>query len=413
VTLPKTVHSAFDGGQPEMTKLVHITTLPQTAASFLQGQLSWLQQQGFQVTVMSSPGAQLEEFARREGICWQALPTLRRNLSPWHDTRAVRELADRLRELAPQIVHAHTPKAGLIGMAAAAIANVPVRIYQLHGLRFETSLGWRRAVLKSAERITCRLADRVICVSPSLRRRCLEEGLFDEQRSTVLCHGSVNGIDVEAFAGHDDLHQLRHETRQRMGIPADALCLGFVGRLVSDKGVVELHQAWRQLRAQFPSLHLLIVGPFELHDAVPPAVQHQLQHDRRVHLTGLDWNTRGYYAAMDVFTLPSHREGLGHVLLEAGAMGLPVVSCRVTGCVDAVCDGRTGRLIPRGDAVALAKAIAMYLGDADLRRRHGQAGREWVKRRFAQQPIWHALHQEYLRLVPQSSLVALDARPAA
>jgi glycosyltransferase involved in cell wall biosynthesis len=190
-------------------------------------------------------------------------------------------------------------------------------------------------------------------------------------------------------------------------MPSDALCLGFVGRLVRDKGILELHEAWQQLRVQYPQLHLLVVGPFESQDAVPPEVRHQLQRDRRVHLTGLDWNTRGYYAAMDVLTLPSHREGLGHVLLEAAAMGLPVVSCRVTGCVDAVLEGRTGTLVPPGDSLALALAIARYLDDRELRHRHGTAGQQWVRGRFAPRPIWQALQREYRCLLQTNSRPAV------
>jgi glycosyltransferase involved in cell wall biosynthesis len=381
-----------------MFRLVHLTTLPQTAASFLHGQLSWLRQQGFDITLVSSPGVQLAEFAAREGVQWRALE-MTRSIAPAADTRAIGKLAAYLRRLRPHLVHAHTPKAGLVGMAAATLAGVPVRVYQLHGLRFETARGYRRRLLKAIERLTCRLAHRVICVSPSLKARGLQEGLYEESHATVLQHGSANGLDVDAFLGQDDVAALRAHTRRRLGIPLDAVCVGFVGRLVRDKGVLELAAAWQRLRAEFPRLHLLLVGPFEAHDAIPRSVQQQLQTDERVHLTGLDWQTRGYYAAMDVFTLPSHREGLGHVLLEAGAMELPVVSCRVTGCVDAVVPEVTGILVPPGDSPSLAAGIARYVRDPQLCRRHGQAGRRWVKSRFAPEPIWHAVYEEYQRLL--------------
>jgi glycosyltransferase involved in cell wall biosynthesis len=385
-----------------MIRVVHITTLPQTAASFLQGQLAWLGRQGFEVTLVSSPAQQLVEFARSEGIGWHALP-MTRQITPLRDSESVRRLAGILRRLAPHIVHSHTPKAGMVGMLAARLAGVPVRVHQLHGLRFETARGSHRWLLKASERLTCQLAQRVICVSPSLRDAAIQEHIVSARRATVLRHGSVNGLDVDAYVGTDDLVQLGAATRRRLGIPPDALCLGFVGRLVRDKGLVELHSAWQTLRGRFPRLHLLLVGPFETHDAVPRAIRQSLEADDRVHLPGLDWNTRGYYAAMDVFALPTHREGLGHVLLEAAAMGLPVVSCRVTGCVDAVKDGCTGTLVPRRDVRELTEAVARYLTDAELRRRHGDAGRAWVRARFAPLPIWQSLRQEYESLLRASS----------
>jgi glycosyltransferase involved in cell wall biosynthesis len=381
-----------------MIRLVHITTLPQTAASFLQGQLAWLSRHGYEVTLVSSPGSQLAEFAHDEGIDWHELP-MTRQITPRHDVQSVRQLARFLHQRNPQIVHSHTPKAGMVGMMAAQLAGVPVKVHQLHGLRFETARRGRRWLLKQTERLTCRLASRVICVSPSLQRMAIDQRIVSARQSTVLCHGSVNGLDVDVFMGREDLTRLGAATRRRLGIPPDALCLGFVGRLVRDKGIVELHAAWQTLREQFPQLRLLLVGPFESQDAVPAPVRRSLEADERVHLTGLDWNTRGYYAAMDLFTLPTHREGLGHVLLEAAAMGLPVVSCQVTGCVDAVKPGCTGALVPRGNAQALAEAIAHYLKNPALGRRHGAAGRAWVRQQFAQQPIWQALAREYEELL--------------
>ncbi len=388
-----------------MVRLVHITTLPQTAASFLQGQLGWLRQHGMDITIISSPGAQLSAFAEQEGIHWQAVP-LQRAISPGRDLAAVRCLAKHLSRIRPHIVHAHTPKAGLVGMLAATWCQVPVRIYHLHGLRFETSQGTRRGILHFAERTTCRLAHRVLCVSNSLRERGLEENLFGSDKCRVLAHGSINGLDVDRFVCGLDRAGLRRAVRQRFGIPTEAPCLGFVGRLVRDKGVVDLHAAWRRLRAEFPALHLLLVGPFETQDPVPPEVRVDFQQDPRVHLTGLDWEPRPYYAAMDVFTLPSHREGLGNVLLEASAMELPVVGCHVTGCVDAVAPDETGRLVPPKDPAALAAAIAQYLQDPQLARAHGQAGRDWVRGRFAPPQIWQAGLEEYGALLRGKGIVA-------
>jgi glycosyltransferase involved in cell wall biosynthesis len=182
--------------------------------------------------------------------------------------------------------------------------------------------------------------------------------------------------------------------------------VGFVGRIVRDKGIVELYQAWKILRARDLNLHLLLVGPFDPQDPVPPGIESRLRKDPRAHLTGMDWDTPRLYAAMDVVSLPTYREGFPNVPIEAAAMGLPVVATRIPGCVDAVQDGVTGTLVPPADAHALARAIEAYVTDPVLRRRHGVAGRERVLREFRQEVIWEALYREYLRLLRERRLPA-------
>ncbi len=208
--------------------------------------------------------------------------------------------------------------------------------------------------------------------------------------------GSINGVDAQRRFDPDLVGPAaRKETRERFGIPLDALVVGFIGRIVRDKGLVELAGAWSILRDAYTELHLLTVGPFEPRDPVPPETEHLLRTDPRIHLAGLDWNTPPLYAAMDVVALPSHREGFPSVPLEAAAMALPVVATKVPGCLDAVVDGVTGVLVDAGDTAALADSIRRYLDDPRLRARHGAAGRERVLRDFQRERVWRALHEVY------------------
>jgi glycosyltransferase involved in cell wall biosynthesis len=186
--------------------------------------------------------------------------------------------------------------------------------------------------------------------------------------------------------------------------------VGFVGRLVREKGVVELWDAWRTLRAELPDLRLVLVGPREPHDPIPAEVARALELDPRVLLAGSDRDTPRWFRAMDVVALPSWREGFPVVPLEAAAVALPVVATEVPGCVDAVVDGVTGRLVPPRDAVALAAALRAYLVDPALRARHGSAARARVLADFDQRRIWDALHAEYVRSVEDARRARAGSR---
>ena len=191
------------------------------------------------------------------------------------------------------------------------------------------------------------------------------------------------------------------------------LVFGFIGRIVRDKGIVELAGAWNELRRIFPDLHLLLVGPAEPQDPIPAEVDHALRNDSRVHFVGEQSNTPPFYTIIDVLALPSHREGFANVLLEAAALELPVVATRIPGCMDAVQDGVTGTLVPPHDATSLARALCRYLRDPALRRHHGAAGRERVLRDFRPEILWQAVYQEYVRCLLRKGLMPQGENPFA
>jgi glycosyltransferase involved in cell wall biosynthesis len=392
-------------------RLVHITTVPY-ALFYFSGQVGYMKARGFEVYALSSPGNLLSVFSEKEGIQVKAIKMLRR-LTPCRDFVALFKIWRWLRGLRPEIVHAHTPKGGLLGMFGAWLVRAPVRIYHVHGLRFVTATGWRRRLLISSEKWSCRLAHQVLCVSASVRTLALEAGLCPAEKIKVLLHGSCNGVDSkDRFNPSKVAASTRGDSRAKYRIPNDALVLGFVGRIVWSKGIVELAQAWSDLRDEFPDLHLLMAGPIEPEDPLPTEVEELLRRDQRVHLIGEDWDTPPLYAAMDVFVLPTYREGLPIVLLEAAAMNLPVVATRVSGCVDVVADGITGILVPPCDSRELAGAIRSYLKDPQLRRQHGSAAREHVIREFNQENIWLAMYQEYAGCLSRKELAPPVSEPA-
>jgi glycosyltransferase involved in cell wall biosynthesis len=383
--------------------LLHVTTIPMSL-TFLRGQVGYMQSRGLRVHALSSPGPDLHAFAEREGVTVSAVEMPRR-ITPLRDLRAVAGILRELRRIRPTIMHAHTPKGGLLGMIAAAVHRAPVRIYHMRGLPLTGASGMKRRLLWATEWLACRLAHRVLCVSHSVRREAVEARICPPQKIQVLLGGSGNGVDATGRFDPDAYDDgVRAETRARFGIPRDAVVIGFVGRIVRDKGVVELAAAWRELRERYPHLHLLVVGPSESQDPVPEETERLLREDPRVRLAGMDWNTPPLYAAMDLVALPTYREGFPNVPLEAAAMRLPVVTTRIPGCVDAVADGVTGLLVPAHDSTALRAALERYLDDPELRLLHGAAGRERVLCEFRQEALWEALYDVYRRLLKERGI---------
>jgi glycosyltransferase involved in cell wall biosynthesis len=203
-------------------------------------------------------------------------------------------------------------------------------------------------------------------------------------------------VDASRFAPTPETMTRAAELRHQLGIPAEAPVVLFVGRLTCDKGIPELMEAFLRLGNQFPDLRLLLVGCFEDGDPLPVRTRKSLEAHSRVIFAGAVRDTAPYYAMADVVVLPSHREGLPTVVLEAQAAGKPVIGAAATGIVDVVADGETGLLFPVGDVPALAEALARLIADKALATKLGFAGQAQVKHKFRQEQIWEELYREYL-----------------
>jgi dTDP-4-amino-4,6-dideoxygalactose transaminase/glycosyltransferase involved in cell wall biosynthesis len=384
-------------------KLVHIVTSPVTAWSFLRGQLRFMKERGFDVTLISAPGWELDEIAKREGVQAIALPMLREP-APIRDAVALAKLTRLLRRLRPDIVHCGTPKASLLGGLAARFAGVPTRVMTLHGMRADGLTSRAGKLVLLMERTSCKSAQRIYCVSESLKSRAIELELAPESKLRVLGPGTANGIDAERFSRSPALLRRSDALREKIQLPAQVPVLGFVGRLVRDKGVAELMGAYRQLKGEFPNLRLLLVGSLENYDGLDAELRSQIVNDPHVIHTGFLEDTEAAYPLMTLLTLPTYREGFPYVPMEAAAMGLPVVATRVTGCVDAVVDGVTGTLVPPRDTTSLVNAIGLYLRDPSLCRAQGAAARQRVEQDFRPEPIWQLLYEEYSALLKESGV---------
>jgi len=381
-----------------VTRLVYLVTHPITADCFLRGQLSYLRQEGFDVHLISAPGPRLELIAQATGVTTHAIG-FEREMRPWSDLVALKRLTALLKRLAPDLVNASTPKAGLLGLLAARLAGVHGRVYLVRGLRMETARGIKRLLLAAAERSAAAAATRIFCVSTSLRRRYVGLKLAGNKPVEVLGSGSSNGVSIARFAPARQA-ATREAVRAALGLAPKAPVVGFVGRLTRDKGIADLVSAFIEtvLPAQ-PQARLVLFGEFESGDPVDSRTHRRIEAEASILTHPFAPELAGEYAAFDVLAFPSYREGFPNVPLEAAACALPVVGYRATGTVDAVVDGATGTLVDIGDSAALGRALLTYLHNPDLRRAHGVAGFERAAQDYQPETVWQAWQSVYRQIL--------------
>lgn len=325
---------------------------------------------------------------------------LERDIAPLADLRALAGLWRHFRIERYQLVHTLTPKAGLLGMLAAWLAGVPLRLHTFQGEVWVTRRGALRWLLKNLDRLLARLATDLLVVSASEREFLIAAGLIPAAKSRVLNHGSIAGVDCERFKPDASA---RAALRIELGIPADAPVFLFIGRLKRDKGVLDLARAYAALAREDAACRLLIVGPDE--DGLLPEIEQACAACRaRLHIAGLSAVPERYMRASDVLCLPSYREGFPVTILEAAAAGLPALGSRIYGITDAIVEGETGLLFEAGDVTQLAQSMRTLAGDASLRRRLGQSARERALRDFPQAQLTAALLAHYRQLLARRRL---------
>lgn len=376
-------------------KIIHVTTSP-ISLPFLEGQIGYLRRQEVEVLASASPGPELEAFGRKLTIPTRAVPMARR-IAPVADLVSLWRLWVLFRNELPDVVHSHTPKAGLLASCAAWLACVPVRIFHIHGLPYSAGGGLASFLLRCATRLSCIASTNVWSVSPSIREVAITDSLCGPEKIDVLAGGSIDGVDAES--------RFRPKDGERSGV----FTVLFAGRLANDKGIRELAETWDRIRVRFPEARLIVAGEPDERDRAERKVLDRFRADGRVSMRGWVQDMPSLYGEADVLVLPTYREGLGMVLIEASAMGLPVVATDIPGCRDAVVQGVTGTLVPVGDSEATAAAVIRYGEDADLRRKHGTAGRERVIAEFAPERIWKLTAEKYRQFVEEHQLVRSSA----
>lgn len=350
-----------------------------SARGFMGGQAPFLIKRGWEVVLACSDEGAVEQFATEEGIRYFPLP-LERAPSLWDDIKGWRALWGTLRTVAPDVALWGSPKASLLGTLACRFQRIPA-VYVLHGLRLEGASGLKRAVLRLLEAITCRLATVVVADGFALRDLAEQLKLVPRGSALVLAQGSANGVDSR-------LAPPRY--RAELGLGNEDLIVAFAGRITIDKGITELTTAWMEVARTCPRAHLVVAGRADGSDPEAASLREGLEHLPHTHLIGHIDDLDRLWADTDVVVLPSYREGLPLVIIEAAAAGVPAVVTDCTGGPESVEDGETGVVVPRRDSLALAAAVTRLLEDHDTRRAMGHAARKRALARYDRETLWAA-----------------------
>lgn len=345
---------------------------------------------GYEVVALSSPDDSLTALGRREGVRTIGV-AMERKIAPWADLKALVRLVRVFRRERPQMVHSMTPKAGLLGMAAARIAGVPLRVHTFTGLLFPTATGLKRQLLRLTDRLTCACATHVIPEGEGVRNDLLA-GKITSKPMRVLGHGNVRGVDLNFFSPSAALKEAGAGLRRCFGIANGEKVLLYAGRADRDKGIAELLDAFGALGRN--DTHLLLAGDFKNSPLLPAGL-------KNVHISD-DWvsDIRPWMCAADIFILPSYREGFPNTVLEAGAMGLPSIVTDINGSREIITAGVNGLIVPPHNAEALRRAMERLLADPRLCREMGAQARRNVEEKFDRNYVWSCLKEFYHSILP-------------
>jgi len=381
-----------------LKKLIRITTVPLSLKVLLKGQLRFMASNGFDVKGVSSEGEELREVHGNEGIAVEAI-TMSRKITPFQDLKSLWQMWNFLRKEKPQIVHTHTPKAGIIGMLAARLAGVPHRLHTVAGLPLMEATGTKRKILNIVEKLTYSSATRVYPNSKGLYDFILQNNFTQSNKLKIIANGSSNGIDTTFFSPDQVTEIERVTLREKLNIQPDDFVFVFVGRIVSDKGINELIKAFSELQTvenKPTGIKLLLVGGLENDlDPLNPETLAEINQNKDIISVGFQQDVRSFFAIADALVFPSYREGFPNVVMQAGAMGLPSIVSDINGCNEIIIEGENGLIIPSKNVEKLKEKMLTLAKDKNLYTKLKGNSRRMIENRYEQSVVWNALLEEY------------------
>ena len=357
-------------------KIIRAVTVPQSL-DFCREVMIKMRAMGYEMIAVTSPGPNLDELREKEGIHCVEVP-MERHISIVRDIKSLIRMIGVFRKEKPQVVHSMTPKAGMICMVAAWLTRVPVRIHTFTGLVWPTATGLKRRILMMTDWLTCACATHVIPEGQGVLND-LKNGGITKKPMKVLGYGNVRGVDMEFWNEKNaDADKMEHIK------DTDKFTFLFVGRIVRDKGINELVEAFMRVR-EGRNVRLLLVGQYEDNlDPVSEETRMRIEKCEDIVYAGPQYgrDLLAYYAVSDSFVFPSYREGFPNTVLEAGAMGLPSIVTDINGSREIIKDGKNGMIIPPKSVETLAEAMLRMVENKTMRKQMAENAREMIVSRF-------------------------------
>ncbi|MDQ0782137.1 glycosyltransferase involved in cell wall biosynthesis [Chryseobacterium sp. W4I1] len=385
------------------TKLIRITTIPLSLKLLLKGQHRFMSEH-FEVIGVSSHGKELEEVKNDEEIQVIAID-MSRQITPIKDIKSLWSTYKLLKKEKPEIVHTHTPKAGIVGMLAAKLAGVPHRLHTVAGLPLMEVTGTKRSILDIVEKLTYASATKVYPNSKGLYEYILQNNYTRKSKLKVIGNGSSNGIDTLFFSPEQVSKSQKDLLKKQLNIEDSDFVFVFVGRLVGDKGINELVKAFslvNKAKDAQQNFKLLLVGPLEQElDPLPADTLNEIENNPDIINVGFQKDVRPYFAVSDVLAFPSYREGFPNVVMQAGAMGLPSIVSDINGCNEIIIDDKNGLIVPVKNTEKLKEAMQRMKSDTVYYQQLKMNARPMIESRYEQSVIWNALLSEYKKLLKE------------
>ncbi len=365
----------------------------------LAGQMQFMQQNGFDVLMISADGKELQDVIANEN-CRHVLVPMTRKITPFQDLKCLFQLIKIFKKEKPTIVHTHTPKAGLLGMLAAKLCGVKVRIHTVAGLPLMVETGFKYQLLKFIEKLTYSAATHIWPNSNSLLQFIQHKKLAGNSKLSVIGKGSSNGINTNRFNKTNLDATILENVKASFKYNPSNIYLLCIGRLVKDKGIPELVQTFVALQHNYRNLKLILVGDFEEQlDPLPQETQHQIKYNGDIkHITWTE-HVEYYMALANYFVFPSHREGFPNVLLQAGAMQLPIICSQIEGNVDIVTHQQTGLIFAKQNIEQLQKHIEYAIANPAHMQQMANELYSIVQTDYKRENMWQNILQQYKSLL--------------
>lgn len=376
-------------------KVIRTSTIPISLNKLLKGQLKFLSKE-FEVIGLSSSGTDLDEVKNRERVKTIAVE-MQRGMSPFKDIVSLVKLYLVFKKEKPQIVHSITPKAGLLCMLAAKFAGVPIRMHMFTGLLFPTMKGFSQKFFIKMDQLLCWAATNIYPEGNGVKQDLINYNITSKPLK-VLANGNVNGIDLDFFSPKQISKDQKYQLRNELNFGPQDFVFVFVGRLVGDKGINELVDAFKSFDNS--NVKLLLVGPLELkQDPIKEATIKEITNNKNIISVGSKSDVRPYLAISDVLVFPSYREGFPNVVLQAGAMELPCIVTNISGCNEIIEEGKNGIIIPPKNKLAIANAMNFVIENKDKKEFFRKNARSMIESRYNQKLVWNAILKEYNSLI--------------